>query len=106
MQEIFIRSKYNPTVFNSQQSVDNSEIYKIDFNQWSGINGNISSVSWSTIYGSITISNETLANNVASALVTFNGTGRVLIKIKATATSEVKTIWLAMLVKDPVFISN
>ena len=104
MKQIFIKSKNNDLLFKDLVAVNDAKTYQVNFNQWSkSINHDVSDVSWSIENGQATISNTTLTNNVASALITFNGTGRVFIEIKAITATEIKTIWLNILVKDPAF---
>lgn len=104
MKQIFIKSKNNDLLFKDLVAVNDAKTYQVNFNQWAkSINDDVSSVSWSVENGQATISNTTLTDNVASALITFNGIGRVFIEIKAITATEIKTIWLDILVKDPAF---
>lgn len=104
MKEIFIKSKNNNQVFKDLVLVNEAKTYRVNLNQWAkSINEDVSSVSWSIEEGQASVSNTTLTNNVASTLITFNGIGRVFIKIKATTTKEIKLIGLDILVKDPAF---
>lgn len=70
-----------------------SAFYYADFDSDATLKGTtVSSVEWEVLDGAATqISNESLTNNVASALVTFNEEGTVTYKATATyATGEVK----------------
>lgn len=77
--------------------------YTIDWSVAAGKLGtSVSSVTWSVDQGSASISTEALGSNVASALITTNSTGCVLIKaVAALADSQVDPHYFKIDVSEP-----
>lgn len=84
-------------------SIDDAVRYEIDFTAWQEDNSAITGAVWAVEHGSVGVTEETLSNGVASALVTFNDQGRCLISILASTATEKKKVWLEIRAKDYEF---
>jgi len=80
--------------------IGSSTTYEFDFRPWGDDNNSVSSVTWETVSGDATVSNKTLTNQVASALITFPSARRSIIKITASSSAEVYVLFLDILAKD------
>lgn len=84
------------------QYSEEATTYTLDWGVKAGVIGaNVSAVLWSVEGGSASISSEALASNVASALITTNTTGCVLIKAKATLGTQTDVHFFKIKVSDP-----
>lgn len=74
--------------------------YEIDFSSWQEDNSTITSIIWEVLAGSASVSGESLAAGVASALVTFGDRGLNLISVLTTTASEKRKVYLEIKVED------
>lgn len=87
-------------VHNDNVSKGDANTYEFDFTAWQEDNSTITSVTWTVVSGSVSITNETLSSGVASALITFNNEGRALVSVLAETATEKKKVWLETYAKD------
>lgn len=99
--KIFITSEDNPKRYYDRAFVGDARTYSFDFSQWAEENNNVTAVTFEVVAGSAGITGETLASNVATALITTSEITGVLIKITATTGTEIYVAYLDIIVKDP-----
>ena len=78
-----------------------SQSIEYDFSPWEADNGSVTSVVWEVKSGDASIGSESLASSVASCVVTTSNSGRSMIKLTATAGSNVFVTHLKVVAKDP-----
>lgn len=83
-----------------------AESVKFDFSPWADDNGTVTAVTWSIRSGQAAVSGETLAANVASALITTSEQGPSLIRVVATAGGNKYVAHIEVRAKDPEFPSQ
>jgi negative regulator of sigma E activity len=94
---------------NRQQSIrrqlnlkGESETITIDFSPWQEeVDETITGVTWVVESGGAAISNDTLNSNVASALVTFSGSGISLIKVTASTSADDAVEYIRVKAREP-----
>lgn len=86
--------------FKDTASINDAIVYEFDLTPWQEDNATIVSVDWALQSGNAAISDQALVAGVASALVTFNTRGRVIIALLISTATSVKKIWLEVRVKD------
>lgn len=91
----------NQDTYRGRLKIDEIKKYEIDFSPWAEDHSDITSVTWTVKSGQAGVSNETLSNNIVSAIVTFNQRGRSMIEVKAETGTEVKMIWFDLFTHDP-----
>ena len=75
--------------------------YSFDFSPWAEDNNTVTSITWTNESGQASISGQALANNVATAQVTFAEDGGNLISVLADTGTEKYKVFLDVLAKDP-----
>lgn len=102
-----VTSSNNPQIFKDVGFKDGAILYSFDFTPWQDDNGTVTSVTWTVMAGSATVSSAALTSGVATALVTFGSPGGTLIQVKAvTASSGTYIAYLDVLAKDPNIPTN
>lgn len=108
MKRFVITAEGCPKVFQANAVINDAEKAEFDFSPWADDDNNddVTAVSWSVESGTAAISGEALANNVASAVLTFSSAGRALIKAIATAGTQTFVAYLDVLIRDPQVCAN
>lgn len=90
------------------QNKGETSAYKVDFSRVMTERGEtVSSVEWSSIDGQSSISNESLASNVATADITASKSGTALVKVTATQSDgNTRIKWLEIQVIDPEYTNK
>lgn len=101
--DITITAFDNNIKFDDRVSKGGARTYKIDFGPWAENNNAVTGVTWEIKSGQATISNETLATNIATALISFSEAGKQLIKVTATTGTQTYIVWIQVKVIDPSF---
>lgn len=78
-----------------------SQEVQYDFTPWEEDNGLVSSVVWSVEKGQVSIGSEDLTSSIAGAVISTPDSGESLIKITATAGSNIFVTHLRVMCKDP-----
>jgi len=78
-----------------------AETIKFDFSPWAEANGSPSSVVVTVKTGDATISNESLASDVKTFVVTTSNAGGSMLKLVATAGNNIYVTHLDVWAKDP-----
>ena len=68
---------------------------------WSDDNSAVTTATWSVESGQATISSESLASNVATAIITTATEGTSMLKLKITDGTNTKSIYIRSVCKDP-----
>ena len=97
----YVAANAPTSVFGARQFKDSKDTFKFDLSAWAEENSTVSSATWTVEAGTATVSGESLATNVASALVSFTGTGGALIKVVCDTGTEQRVVWLDAHVTDP-----
>lgn len=90
----------NPERFQDKVSKGDAVTYEFDFTPWEEDNHTITNVTWTLESGTAAISGQNLTDGVATALLTFNDTGKSIVSVLATTATEKKKVWLEVLAKD------
>lgn len=98
--DFVIATKDNPPMFYDNVSKGDAVTYTFDFSPWQDDNSAITSILWTIESGNAEITNQTFADGVASALVSFPDETRTTISVLATTTQERKKVWLNVVAKD------
>ncbi len=93
-------ARVNLATFLDTSYVGDKTRYSIDLTPWTEDNGAAVTAVGSIDYGSASISNETLVNNVWSADVTMLARGNIQILVTVTTASAVKVCRLQIKVQD------
>ena len=93
----------NPQFFSSVQFKDGADTYSCDFSPWAEDNNSITTATWTVKAGNVTLSNESLSSNVASALFTFSEAGRNHVELKADSGTEIYIVHLIILARNPYY---
>jgi hypothetical protein len=101
-----IRANDNPRVFRAVQPEDGADTFSFDFSPWAEDNNAVSSATWSVESGQASVSGESLASNVASALITTSESGKSLIKLTADTGTEIYVVWLSLKAYEPELQSD
>lgn len=80
---------------------DEVATHTIDYNPWTDDNGAVSSVELTVKSGQGAISNESLASNIKTFVLTTAQVGRTIIQAKATAGNNIDIITIDIFTKDP-----
>jgi len=78
-----------------------SQTVEYDFTPWETDNGSVSSVEWIVESGQASISGESLSSGLASAVISTSESGSSLIKVTATAGSNVFVTHIRVVSKEP-----
>jgi len=100
MPDYVITSEDNQQIFNDADNKGAAITYQFDYNPWSEDNNNVTTVTWTIKSGQATITNEALASNVASSLITLNEIGGTLIEVKADTGTQIYVTFLNILARD------
>lgn len=93
--------------FQDNVSKGNAETYEFDFSSWSEDNDPVTSVQWTLEGGQAGIASINFADQIASALITFNESGKSLISVTAsTAAGRVRKLWLEIYAKDVKYMND
>lgn len=95
-----ITANNNSQLFRDVSFNGSAKSYSLDFSPWAEDNHAVTSATWEVVTGNASVSGETLASNVASALVTFSDVGGVLIKLTAATGTETYVAYFDVLVRD------
>ncbi len=106
MQSHVVTANRNREIWQLLAFEDGAETVQFDFSPWADDNGNVSAVTWTVKSGEAAISNESLASNVASALITTTEQGKSLIQLKVTAGNNIYVTHLEVKAKDPRLPQN
>lgn len=98
--EFYITADNSKQKFEDLTYKGQAKTYSFDFTAWVEDNNDISSVTWTVKSGNAAVSGQSLTSNVASALIGFTDSGRSLIEIKATTSSEVMIANLDVVCRD------
>lgn len=80
---------------------DGAETIQFDYSPWAEDNGDVTSVTVTVESGDAGVSNENLADNIQSMLVTTTQEGWSLLKLFATDGTNKDVQYLEISVKDP-----
>lgn len=101
MQDFVVTTEKTTKIFSDCQFIDVAAEYTVDFSPWAEKYGTVTAVTWTVINGTVAISGQALANDVATALITFSSAGANLIQVKANNGTEITTVYLDLMCKDP-----
>ena len=88
-------------VFRDNVSINDVATYSFDCSAWAEDNNEtITSATWASEYGSHTLSNQSVSNNIVQGRVAFTQSGRGLISILINTATVKKQIWLEVYAKD------
>lgn len=99
--DFYITARNNPMIFKANAVKGGAIDYTFDFSPWAEEHETVSTVTWTVKNGQAAVSGQTLASNVAQALVTTSEAGGSLIEIKAAGSTETFITHLDILAKDP-----
>lgn len=97
-----LTSKTRVDVFKDRASAGDAKRYLFDLTPWQADNSTITDVAWNIESGSANISDEQLADGIASALISFPTWSRVLISLLVSTANETKKIWLEVRAKKTI----
>jgi hypothetical protein len=99
--EFIITAEQNPEKFSRVGFENGVEEFSFDFSPWAEDNSDIETVTWTVRKGQVEVDGEELAENIATAQITFGQTGKSLVEIKAVGEDgETYIAYLEILVKD------
>ncbi|MDP3940472.1 MAG: hypothetical protein Q8R92_20340 [Deltaproteobacteria bacterium] len=86
--------------------VGGAEQIRVDYSSWAEDNGAPSTVVATVSYGDAAISVESLTASVKTMTVTASNSGKTLIKLTATAGTNIDVSWLELYGADPTLEFN
>ena len=99
--KITVRAFRNQETVKDTVSIDSAKTYEVDFSPWAEEFNTVTAVTWTVKSGQASVSGETFASNIATALITFTQEGKNLIQVKGTTGTEIAIAWFEILVNDP-----
>ena len=98
----FVIRANEPQELRSMRTIEGAiEPISVDFSPWADDSGAITSATWSVVGGNASISGQSLASNVATAIVTTADVGDSTIEVKGINATYTKPIRIRILAKDP-----
>ena len=101
MPDFYVMDKTREQVRRVLQFQGDVKALSVDFSTWADDNAAVTSVVWSVESGQAAISAQSLANNVASALITTTTAGSSMIKLLATDGTHSEAVYIRVMCKDP-----
>ena len=101
MQSYVVTANRNRQVERMLAFKGGAEPVSVDFSPWEDDNGTVTAVDWSVESGQADVSGEALTASVATAVVTTSESGVSLIKLTATAGSNIGVFLIEVRAKDP-----
>ena len=104
--KFYVTSEDNPDKLFSRVNKNDAVTYSFDFRPWQEDNHTITSVTWTLEAGNASLGTPSTTSGVSTCLVTFSNAGKSLISVKATTSTEVKKVFLAVLAKDELLAAT
>ncbi len=95
-----VNSRDNALSFKDKVLKGAKVTYEFNFSQWAEENNTATSATWEVEHGKASVSGQSLANNIASALVSFPESGASRIKLTANTGTEQYVTYLDLLAKE------
>lgn len=75
--------------------------YQIDFSAWAEDNATLTGATWTVESGTVSVSNQSLSSNIATANITATGKGKALVSLSGTDGTLVKKVYLDLEIINP-----
>lgn len=106
MISITLAAKYQSTVYNVAMRKGESDVFSVDFSAPAQDDGDVSSAAWTVEAGDVTISDDSVTDNVVSATVTASEAGRNTVRVTTVMDNRTMVIDFDLRVNDPLTIDT